>query len=181
MTISEFLRELNISEEDYMCESFEPEDDNYLLEFANIRGKDINIDDVDFSIYFSRRQDINHGIRLKVTWNRNRISDFDGYMELHGDYKYVSSKTAQHKPKSWEINGLRYFCKKYKVLFSAVWEDKLQGEDLRHYFEGVISLKELLTKFENISEIDYYLINHCNSLRGLEACVRENDIFNMND
>lgn len=153
-----------------------------LNEMANIRGKDVMIDDIDFSFYISRRNDIPHAIRLKVYWDRNKTNtDPDGYMEMHGDYKYFHSSNPKHKAKNWEINGLRYFCKKYKVLFAALWESKLEEPDVSDFFRGRLTLKELLATFDNISEIDYYHINHCKSLRELEKCVRDYKIFNMND
>ena len=156
-------------------------DKQSLLEMANVRGVDTVIDDIDFSFYFSRHNS-NHGIRIKVFWDPTRMGpNDDGYIELHGDYKYVSSPNAQHKPKGWQIRGLQYFCKKYKVLFSAVWENRLPESALQNYFKGNIKFNEMLIQFIDISEKEFYLINHCRTPRELEACVRENKIFNMND
>ena len=139
------------------------------------------VDDIDFSFYFSRKN-ANHGPRIKIYWDSSKTSqNFDGYIELHGDYKYVSSSKPQHKPSSWDIRGLQYFCQKYKALFTAVWEEKLNESDLQNYFKGYISFKELLTKFKNISEIQYFLINHCHSLKELNTCIREHNIYKMYD
>lgn len=152
-----------------------------LGEMANVRGRSCKIDDIDFSFYFSKKNS-NHGIRLKILWNREKtLRDDDGYIELHGDYKYYSSPKAQHRPKQWEIKGLQYFCRKYKVLFAAVWEMKLAEDDLADYFKEIITFKELVALFDNISEMNYFRVNHCNNLRELEQCVRQNKIFNMND
>lgn len=152
-----------------------------LLEMANVRGNDVVIDDIDFSFYFSGHN-ANHGIRIKVFWDPTRMSpNDDGYIELHGDYRYVSSPQAQHKPKGWQIRGLQYFCKKYKVLFSAVWEQKLPEDTVQKYFKGELGFHEVLTRFQGISEKEFFVINHCRTPRELEACVRENKIFNMND
>lgn len=157
------------------------QDMQYLDEMANVRGKSCVIDDIDFSFYFSKKNS-NHGIRLKILWNREKtLRNDDGYIEMYGEYKYYSSPNAQYKPKQWEITGLQYFCKKYKVLFAAVWEMKLAEDDLADYFKGRLNFEELLITFDNISEDDFYNINHCKTIRELEQCVREKCIFNMND
>ena len=44
-----------------------------------------------------------------------------------------------------------------------------------------MSFKEMLSKFYNITEKQYYYINHANSLDELEAVVRKYKIYNMND
>lgn len=179
MYLSEFLKELNLIDEDISIAS--DNDMSTLTEMSNVRGKSCEVDDIDFSFYFSKKNS-NHGIRIKVLWNREKtLRNDDGYMELHGDYRYFSSPKAQYKPKAWEINGLRYFCKKYKVLFAAVWECKLEEDDVADYFKGRVDLRSLISFFDNISEKNYFLVNHCKNLRELEACVRENNIFNMND
>ena len=54
-------------------------------------------------------------------------------------------------------------------------------DSLIEYFKGELLLRDLLTKFENISEKQFYLINHSKTLEELEECVRKNKIFNMND
>ena len=155
--------------------------EDMLTEMANVRGKDVEVDDIDFSFYFSKRNS-SHGIRLKVLWNRERMSgNDDGYMEMHGDYKYVRTPGSNYKPKGWEVNGLRYFCKKWKVLFAAVWEQKLDETDVRKYFEGQLTFQELMETFEGIEKKYYAIVKKCNNARQLEEVVREYNIFNMND
>lgn len=155
-----------------------------LMEMANVRGIDfIHNKNLPFSFYFSTKSAVHktHGIRLKVIWNPSKAPrDADGYMELHGEYTYISG-SKKYKPTSKELSILREFCKKYKVLFAAVWEEKLYDMDLVDYFRGNLQFKELLTKFEEVKEKHYYLINHCKSIEELEKCIRDNKIFNMND
>lgn len=103
----------------------------------------------------------------------------DGQLELHGSYDYVAF-SHKYKPTSKELDTLRDFCKKYKVLFAAIWECKLDPNDFIDYLEGRKSLNELLSTFE-LKGKDYYNVNHCSSIEELETCVRENKIFNMND
>ena len=73
------------------------------------------------------------------------------------------------------------FVRKYKVLFAAVWEKKLDQNAVLGYFEGAYNFKQLVSQFEGITEKQFYIINHCNNLTELERAVRENKIFNMND
>ena len=155
--------------------------EDMLTEMANLRGKDVKVDDIDFSFYFSKKNS-NHGIRLKVLWNRERMSgNDDGYMEMHGDYKYVRAPGSKYKPSGWEINGLRYFCKKWKPLFAAVWEQKLDETDVRKYFEGQLTFQELMETFEGIKKEHYSIVKKCNNARQLEEAVRKYSIYSMND
>lgn len=155
-----------------------------LMEMANVRGIDTKIEDrLPFSFFFTNKKAVHkqHGIRLKVMWNPSKNpEDADGYLELHGDYEYTIG-SHKYKPTSKELSILRNFAHKYKVLFSAVWEGKLYDGDLQDYFRGRISFKELLSKFDGITEKQYYYLNHANNLTELEETVRKYKIFNMND
>ena len=155
------------------------------MEMANVRGIDIKIESnkFPFSFYFSNKSNVRgiHAIRAKILWNPSKMpKDADGYMELRGSYEYIMG-SKKYKPTSKELKFARDFFKKYKVLFSAVWEEKLYDGYLGDYFEGKLKLNELLSKFENLTEKQYYDINHCKSLEELEQCVRKRNIFNMND
>mgnify|MGYP001075707804 CR=1 FL=1 len=154
-----------------------------LMEMSNVVGRKCVTDKIPFSFYFSSKDDVPHPIRLKIKWNREKIGkDLDGYFELHGNYEYVHSTDADaKKPSSKELEVARQFIKKYKVLFCAVWEGKLDQDDLASFFKGRVKLRDLLSYLEGISENEYYAINHCHTLEEIEQCVRELDIFNMWD
>ena len=151
-----------------------------LVEMANMAGNDVVLEKrLPFSFYFSNKNAVHqqHGIRLKVLWNPNKTPESaDGYIEMHGDYNYVIG-SHKYKPTGKELKILKEFCQKYKVLFASVWELKLDSNYLQKYFDGRLKFNELLTKFENIKEKQYYLINHCKNLKELEKCIRENKIF----
>ena len=155
-----------------------------LMEMTNVVGNKVKIESIlPFSFHFCTKEAVHqqHGIRLKVIWNPSKAPDnADGYIEMHGNYDYIVS-SHKYKPSATELKILKNFCLKYKVLFSAVWELKLDKDFLIEYFKGELLLRDLLTKFENISEKQFYLINHCKTLEELEDCVRKNKIFNMND
>ena len=155
-----------------------------LMEMANVVGNDVVLEKrLPFSFYFSTKDAVHaqHGIRLKILWNPSKSPEYaDGYIEMHGDYKYIPG-SHKYQPVGKELFILRTFCKKYKVIFSAVWENKLASNYVQKYFDGRLQFNELLTKFESVTEKQYYLINHCKNLEELEQCVRKNKIFNMND
>ena len=170
--------------ERWLFENYLSDPSATLMEMANMRGIDVRIEDrLPFSFYFSTRENVRnaHGIRVKIIWNPSKApADADGYMELHGDYEYTSG-SHKYKPASKELSIARDFFKKYKVFFSAVWEGKVYDGYLQQYFGGYLSLKEFLSKFENMTEKQYYELNHCNDVAEVEQCVRKYRIFNMND
>lgn len=153
-------------------------DDFYsdLTEMANMVGKDVTIEHVDFSFYFSDKSEMRHAIRVKVKWNRDHLAGTtDGYFDLHGDYKWTSSAGTK-KVKQSDINKARRFFQKYKVLFAAVWESCLDANSVQKYFDGRMSFDDLMGEF--LIDFDFSGIH---SLEELEKCVRENNLFNMND
>lgn len=189
--IFEQLREIEALERDpfnrvfYLTEEeleTPEEHELFLTEMANVRGKHIEVEDVDFSFYISEKNG-NHAIRLKVCWNREKlISEECGYLELHGEYKYYQSSQLKYKPKSYEIDTIRYFAKKYKVLFAAAWEIKLDCDDIADYFKGRIDWKKLMQEWINIEDEEILeVLANCQNLKDLEYAIRKNNTFNMND
>lgn len=155
-----------------------------LMEMANIIGNDIKVDDkLPFSFYISSKSAVHgqHGIRAKIIWNPSKApANADGYMELHGDYEYTIS-SHKYKPSGKELKIARSFFKKYKILFASVWEEKLDPTYVQNYLSGYMSFKEMLTKFYDVTEKQYYHLNHANNLQELEETIRKYKIFNMND
>lgn len=153
-----------------------------LLEMATVRGRYVKTDKIDFSFYFSDKTECNHAIRVKVKWNPERVSgSLDGYFELHGEYKYVASENAAVNPSTRLINDARKFFKKYKVLFAAVWEMKLEPDDLVDYFRGQIDLIELIDKFENVDPSSQMRLLQVSTVEQLTSIVTDYNIFNMNN
>lgn len=154
---------------------------DHLLEMANIRGRDISVEDIDFSFFFSRKYP-NHAPRIKICWNRERMTHDTGNLELHGDYKYTQDASCKYKPDSVDIATARYFAKKYKVLLMAVWEEKLDPNDLIDWLRGRISWKELLDSFINIGESEKRVLSHiAPSVQNLENIVRRYNLWNLYD
>lgn len=155
-----------------------------LMEMSNVVGNDIKIDKkLPFSFYISSRRAVHnqHGIRVKIIWNPSKApASADGYMELHGNYDYTIG-SHKYKPTAKELKIARDFFKRYKVLFAAVWEERVDPQQVYRYFVGDIPFKELLSKFYDVSEEQYYHLNHARDLQELEEIVRKYKIFNMND
>lgn len=155
-----------------------------LMEMANFLGNRIKLyNRLPFSFFVSSKTAVHnqHSIRAKLIWNPSKApASADGNLELHGDYKYTVN-SHKYKPTSGELEIARDFFKRYKVLFAAIWEEKLDPAYVQDYLAGRISIKEMLAQFDNISERQYFDINHCNNLEELEQCVRKYRVFNMND
>lgn len=158
--------------------------EDLLLEMANLTGRRVKIETINFSIYFSRKDASRHAIRVKVYWDRQNISeDKHGYIELHGNYEYSQDPKQKYKPKTYMVDTLRYFVRRYKVLFAAVWEGVLGEDSLQDYFRGDLTFKELLKEFKEnkIGKQKYEALNYAEDLKQLENLVRNYQIFNMND
>ena len=159
--------------------------EEYLLEMSNIRGKYVQVEDIDFSFYFSSKNNVNsqHGIRVKICWNREKIGLdlLDGVLELHGNYQYISKNRPNVVPDRYDLDTARYFFKRYKVLFSAVWENKLDENNLVAYLTKRITFEDLLNSFEDINEEYIEIITKAKNIKELESIVRKFNVFNMND
>ena len=157
-----------------------------LMEMACVRGKDVKPNPLPFSFYFSGKTAVHsqHGIRVKIQWNPTRIKskDADGYFIIHGHcpYEYVEG-SHKYKPNEKEKNLARKFIRENKVLFSAVWEEVVDENDVQDYFQGRIDWKKLMEQFDTgNSEWNFY-IQTADDIKELEHLVRENWVFNMND
>lgn len=179
--------ELNTADFEYNKDIYGEDEElaeDLLLEMANMTGRKVKTDEINFSFYFSRKNASRHGIRLKVFWDKQYINDDkSGYIELHGNYEYSQDPKQKYKPKSYMIDTLRYFARKYKVLFAAVWENVLGEDSLQDYFRGIADFKQLLSEFNanKIGKQKYEALNYAKDLQQLERTVRKYSIYNMND
>lgn len=156
-----------------------------LMEMANAVGNNVKREkNLPFSFFFSSKKAVRgtHGIRVKILWNPAKApADADGFLELHGDYEYIPG-SHKYEPNAKELSIARKFFKKYKVLFSAVWEDVLYDpSQLVMYFYGKISWKELMEQFDTGNSDWNFYIQTTNNIKELEQLLREENMFNMND
>lgn len=149
-------------------------DFDHFIELTSLRGKDVKLENINFSFYFSRKWK-NDKCNVKICWNRNMITSNFNILEICGNYLYRANNQIVDEK---ELDKVKNFFKKYKVLFAAVWEEKLDTNDLAFFLRSQISFDELLDCFYNM---DKNLIKGCKSLKELEECVRKYHIFNMND
>ena len=137
--------------------------DEVFLEMADVRGKDVKTDKINFSFYFSA-QNSSHWIRVKIRFNPEglRNKDFDGYMELHGNFKWTPNRNVPKR----DVELARSFFKKYIVLFNAVWNETLYSGDVIDFFRCRMSFPTLLQQFKVDKEI-YDAIQKCKDLQTL--------------
>lgn len=160
--------------------------EEFLFEMTNVRGEEIKVADVNFSFYFSSKEDVNHGMRIKVKWSPSKINkELDGYFEMHGDYKYHQSLDSKNKPSGRDLKKARAFLKDYKVLFSAVWENILAPYYLEAFLRGDKHLEDLIQNFKGISLKDkeclLRVVRYDYEVDKLEDEVRKLNLFNLND
>lgn len=156
-----------------------------LMEMANAVGNNVKREkNLPFSFFFSSKKAVRgtHGIRVKILWNPAKApADADGFLELHGDFEYIPG-SHKYEPNAKELSIARRFFKKYKVLFSAVWEDVIYDpSQLVMYFYGKISWKELMKQFDTGNSDWNFYIQTTDNIKELEQLVREENMFNMND
>lgn len=157
-----------------------------LMEMACVRGIDARPKQLPFSFYFSNKSAVHnqHGIRVKIQWNGTKIKskNADGYFEIHGSYPYEYVEGShKYKPTEKEKDLAREFIRKNKVLFAAVWEEVVDENDVRKYFEGEISWRGLMKRFDTESSDWNFYIQTTDNVKELEQLVREENMFNMND
>ena len=143
---------------------------------ANLRGKQVTREKLDFSFYFSCGDGVNHANRVKICFDPNKLShrEFDGYMELHGDYSWSPNDNGRHI-KAKQVNKAREFFKKYRVLFNSVWFESIPEDVVQDYLRGLIDFEDVLVAFEVsvVGEELYDRIQLCKNLTELTQTVEE--------
>lgn len=156
-------------------------DSDLLLEMANVRGSKVRVPHkLNFSFFFSIKGNNSHGIRVKPVFNPDRLIQSEtGNLNLHGDWKFTPGKNDK-SVSSKEIEEMKDFFKKYKVLFAAEWEDKIQADEIQDYLRGMQSLSDLIKTFDFYSDYKEDL-DKIKTVEELEKFIRDTKVFNMND
>ncbi len=150
---------------------------------SNMLGKYVKIGGpLNVSFYFGSKHagvsdgEIPHGIRVKIFPNREKFRNKGSFfMKLHGDYS-----AGDNKMDSEDLNNVRDFFRKYKVLFAGAWEEQIIEDDITAYLRGRIDLHELIEDmyvYEDYKDV----LDPVSSIEEFEQVVRDNKIFNMND
>lgn len=146
---------------------------------SNLRGKYVKTDKINFSFYFSM-QKAAHAIRVKVSFNDTKINESDfGVLELHGDWKFTPGKNDKNVSNK-DIQNMKAFFVKYKVLFAAVWNREIYEGDVVEFFRKGITFSELLQEF-NFYDAYADKMSEIQNIAELEDFVRKNNVFNMRD
>lgn len=156
-----------------------PEDS--ILCMSNVTGKYVkNPHKLKFSFYYSTKEGVPHGIRVKPTFNPERMSKSRaGNLELHGDWKYTPSPDDVHVSKK-DIEDMKNFFRDNKVLFAAVWEEEIPEDVLGDYFKGHVDFDSLLHELYNYDQWESHL-KQVHDVSTLEQLVRSKNLWNMND
>ena len=145
---------------------------------STVTGKYVKPDNINFSFFYTVKGGVQRTIGVKIHWNRENLGgDFDGTMDLHGEYKYTHS-CEEVKPSSKDISAARDFFKKYKIIFAAVGEGYLNPDEVSVYLRGFLTLDELKDEFYDVPED---IFKDAKTIADIEKIVRENKLFDMND
>lgn len=103
------------------------ESEDAIFGMTNVRGVNVVTEPygLDFSFYFSSKEGVPHGIRVKPIFDPSKMrKNLAGNLELHGDWKYTPGENDRKVSHSKMLRMIDFF-RKYKVLFAAVWEEQL--------------------------------------------------------
>lgn len=101
---------------------------------------------LDFSFFYSTKDNCKHGLRVKIIWDRNRCKErhFDGRFEPdNGDWLYKKYKDGRDVPKRKIFDSAINFVRRYTFIFVLVWEKLLNTECSNAYFYGKIPFEGL--------------------------------------
>ena len=151
------------------------EDDNFLMEMANVVGKYVSVPNkLSFSFYFSAKNG-NHSIRVKPSFNSERLlANQVGTLKLCDDWEYTPGSDDKDV-KQKEINKMKEFFRTYLVLFCAVWDMQLSEYPVQKYFEGDFPLQKVM------EDLDFYTpeMDEIKTIEELEDYCRMNNLVNF--
>ena len=150
---------------------------------------------LDFSFFYSTKENCKHGLRVKIIWDRNRCKNinFDGYFGPdNGDWSYKKYKDGRDVPKRKIFDSAINFVRRYTFIFVLVWEELLNTKCSNAYFYGEIPFEglfgglqvnrakreELYRKFQELQSSDIFWNLRDEELRDLvlfESVLRKDD------
>lgn len=152
------------------------ENNDYLIEMANVLGRKVKVPHkLPFSFYFSTKNSVVHSIRVKPTFNSEKLTvNMTGTLKLCDDWEYIPGPNDKNISNR-DISEMKSFFKEYIVLFCLVWEEKLNEDDVQDYLRGIIDLDEL------IENIEFYTpkMKNISSIKELEKYCKENNLVNF--
>ena len=155
------------------------EENDIILCHANVRGKKIKVGSgkQPFSFYFSGKNS-NHGIRVKPIFNPDKmLASKAGTLKLCDDWEYTPGEDDKDVS-SKQVEDMKGFFREYLVLFCAVWEEQLDDPSLQDYFEGEISLHELIQQLSFYEDYKEDL-DQISDVDSLETYCFKNGLVNL--
>lgn len=146
---------------------------------SNVRGKNvINPGKLKFSFYFSASNGNNHDIRVRLSFNADKLKQsMCGTLKLCDDWEYLPGPEDK-SVNSQDIATMKTFFRRYLVLFCAVWDEQMQDAVLRDYFEGRETFQNV------IHDLDFYenyskQLDQVDDIVELEKFCRDNNLVNL--
>lgn len=150
-----------------------------ILAMSNVRGRYVkNPHSLPFSFYFSSGAGAQHSIRVKPSFNPEKLKySMTGNLELSDQWTFTPGPYDKSVSEQ-DVNDMKQFFRDHIVLFAAVWDEQLQDGVLEDYFKGDITFQEMLTDLDFYE--DYKVeIDSVSSVSELEEFCRTNDLVNM--
>ncbi len=148
--------------------------DSDIFAMSNVRGRYVvNPRSLPFSFYFYSGEGVTHGIRVKPSFNPEKLKySMTGTLKLCDDWSFTPGKEDKNV-KNKDIESMKEFFRKYLVLFCAVWDEQMQDATLEYYFTGQITFQEMLedldfynqykselSKINTIEELEEFCVKH---------------------
>lgn len=162
-------------------EMYEPRYDMMeMTEYLSVYGRNVKTDNIHFSFELLNRYDIPYSPRLRVWWGKySRTGREDGYILLSDSMPYYKSKLSHITPVEEDVEELRNFCTKYKVLLLGTWSGIFDGHHIEEYLRNLLSFEELVDSCDIKDKLNRELVSECKTLHELEVVVRQHKIFDM--
>lgn len=152
------------SNEDIMC-------------MSNVRGMYVKIEDIPFSFYYSV-QNGNHGPRVKVTMDSSKLRpNRMSTLKLCDDWELIANPEdtrINHR----DLNLMKFFFRKYLILFLLTWEDKVDEPLLGDFMEGKISLQDFVKSLDFYEDYSQEL-DTIRDVVDLESFCKEHNLVNL--
>lgn len=147
---------------------------------SSVRGNDICVPHkMPFSFYFSQKE-FTMEFNVKPLFNLDKIIPMEfGTLKMYDDWEYIPGPNDKDVSEE-QINEMKNFFKKFKILFAGVWEVEIPENALSDYLRGYSNFQGLLK--ECYFYDDYKIeMDSIETIEEFEQFIRDNNIFNMWD
>jgi len=150
-----------------------------IFEMANLRGKIIKVDNINFSFFFSSKSAVKHSIKAKIDFDPTVLRhDLTSNLRLCNDWKFTKNKKVKKISQS-QINEAVSFFKKYASIFTAAWIEIIPMDALDRYLQGIITLEDVVNEMKIDDKMKQKFIFKNNDIETFEEFIVENNIFKI--